>query len=173
MKSLSNLSVKPDRLPALAVMRKTTTLLASLLAFGAAQASAATECTQHEAYASEVVTDYLDSWANVYRFFKQFRQCYDASIAEGAEDKIQQLWSSRWPTVAQMIALTKKDSEFKAFIWQRITDETFPQERFSVVVRNAKIKCPVVATEFCRAVIKSAAQPIIPPDLPRQAAPGR
>jgi hypothetical protein len=153
----------------LGIMKKTVSILVTVFAFGSGsgQAFAATECTQREAYAAEVNTDYLDSWANVYQFFKQFRHCYDASIAEGAEDKIQVLWATRWSAISQMIALTKKDSEFKTFIWQRITDETFPQERFAVFVRNAKTSCPEVAAEFCRAVIKAAAQPINPPDAAR------
>jgi hypothetical protein len=154
-------------------MRRNTILVAALFAFSASQTSSAAQCTQIEAYAAEVVTDYLDSWENVYQFFKQFQHCYEASIAEGAEDKIQLLWATKWPSVAQMIELTNNDPEFKTFIWQRITDETFPQDRFATVVRNAKEKCPLGASNFCSAIISAAAQPIIPPDLSRQAAPGR
>ena len=54
------------------------------------------DCTQLEAYAAESVTDYLDSWGNVYVFFKQFRHCYDGAVAEGAQDRIQLLWSRQW-----------------------------------------------------------------------------
>lgn len=154
----------------LVVMKRTVTFLAAVFVFYIGEASATTattECTQREAYAAEIVTDYLDSWANIYQFFRQFRHCYDASIAEGAEDKIQQLWTDQWPKVSQMIALTTKDSQFKAFVWQRITDETFPEERFALFVQNAKTRCPVVATEFCRAVVKAAAQPINSPDAAR------
>lgn len=144
-----------------------------LCSFASGETFSATECTESDAYAAEVVTDYLDSWANVYQFFKQFQPCYDASIAEGAEDKIQQLWANQWSTVAQMVVLTNKDREFKSFIWQRITDEAFPKDRFAVVVRNASDRCPAGATEFCSAVINAAAQPIIPLDLSRHAAPGQ
>lgn len=154
-------------------MKNTIACIVALLSLGLGEASAGTPCTQREAYAAEVVTDYLHSWGNVYLFYKQFRHCYDASVAEGAEDKIQMLWANRWSEISEMIALTDKDAEFKAFMWQRISDETFPQERFTVFVQNAKAHCPSVAAEFCRAVLKAADQPIIPPDLSRQAPLGR
>ena len=137
-------------------MKLRLAILVALLCLGASHAAAAKTCTQMEAYAAEVTTDYLDSWAKVYLFFKQFRHCYDASIAEGAADKIELLWSSRWSTLPQMIALTDKDADFKTFIWQRIDEEIFPLDRFAVVVRNARTKCPRVAVEFCRAVIRAA-----------------
>jgi len=129
-------------------------LVSLLLVIGSASAFADTpECSRDEAYAAEAVTDYLDSWQNVYFFFKQFRHCYDAAIAEGAEDKIQLLWADHWSTLPQMIAFTEKDAEFKAFIWQRIGDETFPKDTFARFVRHARAQCPSVAKAFCRAVI--------------------
>jgi len=116
----------------------------------------AQQCTELEAYAAESATDYLDSWDNVYIFFKQYRHCYDASIAEGAEDKIQQLWANRWPSLPEMINLTNKDAEFKSFIWARIGDETFSQDTFKRFVENATQHCPEGAKEFCDAVIAEA-----------------
>lgn len=116
------------------------------------------ECTQLEAYAAETVTDYLDSWQNVHAFFKQFRHCYDGAIAEGAEDKIQLLWSKQWEKLPTMITLTRNDAEFKSFLWQVLESEAFPQDEFSVVVRNARQHCPSGAAEFCRAVLKVRAR---------------
>jgi hypothetical protein len=131
-------------------------LLAFIVCLGATDATAEKSCTQMEAYAAETVTDYLDSWTNVYHFFKQFRHCYDGSIAEGAADRIQLLWSSHWSTLPQLIALTAKDAEFKDFIWERVDDEIWPADRFALVLRNARTKCPRSGGEFCRVVIKSS-----------------
>ena len=130
-----------------------------LIIFGSAyQTATATECSQKEAYAAEIVTDYLNSWQNVYSFFKQFRHCYDAAIAEGAEDKIQRLWADHWRELPEMIELIKKDPKFKAFIWARISDETFSQEAFKRFVQHAEKECPVGAAEFCKAVIAKNAK---------------
>jgi hypothetical protein len=134
-------------------------LISLLLVFGMATPLAdAAECTKLEAYAAETVTDYLDSWKNVYYFFKQFHHCYDGSIAEGAEDKIQELWSDHWPNIDEMVVLTTKDAKFKEFIWQRISDETFSQERFRRFVKHATKECPAGAEEFCHAVINESAK---------------
>ncbi|MBI3222560.1 MAG: hypothetical protein HYZ46_05740 [Nitrosomonadales bacterium] len=133
---------------------------------GSASASESDKpCSKLEAYAAETVTDYLNNWENVYTFFKQFRHCYDASIAEGAADQIQKLWVNHWSEVPKMIALTNQDHKFKAFIWQRISDETFPQDDFFVFVKNAKEKCPKIAAEFCSAVALEATKVVQPNPL--------
>ena len=119
-------------------------------------AAAAAECSQREAFAAETVTDYLDSWRNVYLFFKEFRHCYDAAIAEGAEDKIQHLWTEQWSSLPEMISLVNKHPEFKKFIWQRISDETFSQDRFARFVKHATQECPSIAKEFCEAIIQES-----------------
>src|SRR5580698_3640208 len=90
------------------------------------QAAHALECT--DAQAAEEATDHLHSWDDVYHFFKRYRGCYDGSIAEGAEDKIQLLWADHWSTLPEMIALTNEDRAFNKFIWQRIRDEDFPRD---------------------------------------------
>lgn len=95
------------------------------------------ECGREEAYAAESVTDYLNSWENVYTFFIQFRHCYDGAIAEGAEDKMQVLWATRWTDLPAMIDLTNNDLEFKKFVWSVVHSEAFPQDTFQKVLHNA------------------------------------
>ena len=119
-----------------------------------AQVAQALDCPA--AKSAEEATDQLHSWHNVYQFFKRYRNCYDGSVAEGAEDKIQLLWADHWSTLPQMIALANKDRAFKKFIWQRIGDEDFPRDEFERVVQHARGECPQVATNFCRAVLSEA-----------------
>jgi len=147
------------------------TLLVSLSLITGTTASASDEpCSTLDAYAARTVTGYLNNWENVYVFFKQFYQCYDASIAEdadaaiaeGAEDSIQNLWIDHWSDIPQMIILANRDPKFKAFIWQRISDDTFPQDGFNQFVQNARKKCPKVAAEFCSAVILEATKGLLP-----------
>ena len=112
-----------------------------------------------DAQTAEGATDHLHSWSEVYRFFKIYRSCYDGSVAEGAEDKIQLLWADHWSTLPEMIALTNKDREFKKFIWQRISDEAFPRDEFERVVQHARSECPRVATEFGREFLSESNKP--------------
>jgi hypothetical protein len=117
------------------------------------QPAMAEECSQMEAYAAEVVADYLDSWSNAYRFFKEFGHCLDGSIAEVAEDRIQLLWSDSWSALPKMIELAKSDTGFAAYLQAVLRSEAFPQDRFAVVLGHARRRCVPVATDFCRAVI--------------------
>jgi hypothetical protein len=131
--------------------------LCILLAACASRCSfASDQCTQTEATTAETVTDYLDSWDSVYQFFKQFGHCYDGSIAEGANDKIQLLWANHWRDLPRMLELTKQDPKFKAFMSQRMNDQDFPSNEFAKILQNAKTSCPKGGVEFCKAFIQAA-----------------
>ena len=101
----------------------------------------------------------LDSWDNVYLFYKQYHHCYDGSIAEGAADKIELLWSEKWSTTPRMLELVKKDDAFKSFIWARIHEEIFPKDRFDHVSNLAKLHCPNEGEEFCAMFVKQNMSP--------------
>ena len=127
-----------------------------LHASGAAAQGSNPPCTRDEGLAAEVVTDYLSTWENVYRFYKQFGHCYDGAIAEGAQDKIQLLWAHRWSELPKMLAFTRTDPGFKKFVWVIIDSEAFPQNTFNTVLANATKRCPSGAKEFCQAVESAA-----------------
>jgi hypothetical protein len=110
-----------------------------------------------DAHAADMVTDYLTSWENVALFFKEFQHCYDGGVAASAQDKIHLLWAERWRELPKMIALTRSDPEFKAFLLRVLASEAFSQDTFAKVVRNASRQCPRTAKEFCQAVKKAAA----------------
>jgi hypothetical protein len=139
-------------------MNRTAVAFLAIVMLALSNPSKADVCSEREAFAAETVTDYLDSWDNVHLFFEQFRKCYDAAIAEGANDKIQQLWSNYWSELSIMVKLTQEDPAFKSFIFERIKDEDFPRDRFAIVVQHATQDCPSVAQEFCRAVLNEAAR---------------
>jgi len=73
-----------------------------------------------EAFAAESVVDYLDSWKEVYKAFKEFGHCDDGAIAEGFDDVISILWADHWNTLYEMIKYTRENEEFKKFIYRRI-----------------------------------------------------
>ncbi len=129
------------------------------------QPAEAPRCSEREAFAAEAVTDYLDSWTNVYLFFQQFGRCYDGSVAEGANAKIHHLLSHRWGQVPLLVDLAKRNAEFKKFMWARLDDEDFTQEDFNVLVSRARTECPRGAEEFCKEVARVAAHKApVPPN---------
>jgi len=139
-------------------MKRLSLLPIFLFALLSPASFASVQCTQSEARTAEVVTDYLDSWDNVYLFFKQFGQCYDASIAEGADDKIQLLWANHWQDLHRMLELTVRDPKFKEFLWQRVGDEDFPADRHAKILRYVRTSCPKSGTEFCQTFVGKAAR---------------
>ena len=146
--------------PTLGLMKHTVAVaLLALFATAVAAQSSKPPCTRDEGLAAEVVTDYLSTWDNVYRFYKQFGHCYDGAIAEGAQDRIQLLWARSWSELPRMLAFTSKDPGFKKFVWAIIDSEAFPQGTFNIVLKNASTRCPAVAIEFCQAVKSSAKLP--------------
>ena len=137
-------------------MKRAPILCILVFTFASGSCFAATQCTQTEAISAESVVDYLDSWDNVYLFFKQYGHCYDASIAEGANDKIQLLWVNHWHDLPRMLQLTAQDPKFKAFIWQRAHDEDYPANEFAKTLNDAKTSCPKDGANFCQTFIGAA-----------------
>lgn len=130
--------------------------VAFVLVLGAMLGAKAAECTRDEAYAAETVVDYLNSWEIVHLFYGQFRHCYDGAIAGGVQDRMQFLWADRWDELPKMVALTKKEPGFSAFVMHSLFSEAFPQDTFAKVLRNAKTKCPAEGRAFCSEVKKAA-----------------
>jgi hypothetical protein len=136
-------------------MRKMkTTILITLLVAALAQVANAKECTQTEAYAAELVTDYLDSWKNVNLAFREFGHCDDGAIGEGFDEAISLLWANQWKKLPEMLKDAKENKEFKAFIYKRIWSETVPAERWRKILKKAQKECPNGGKEFCTEIIR-------------------
>ena len=132
-----------------------TTILITLLVAALTQVANAKECTQMEAYAAESVTDYLDSWMNVNLAHREFGHCDDGGIAEGFDEAISLLWANQWTKLPEMLKYTRKNKEYKAFIYKRIWSETIPLERWKKIMRKARNECPSGGNEFCAEIIQA------------------
>jgi len=120
-----------------------------------AQVANAKECTQMEAYAAETVTDYLDSWKNVSRAFRDFGHCDDGGIAEGFDEAISVLWANEWQKLPEMLKYTKENKDFRNFTYKRIWSETIPAERWQKILKKAQNECPKGGKEFCAEIIRA------------------
>jgi len=132
-----------------------TEILITLMVLALTQAANAKECTQMEAYAAESVTDYLDSWKNVNRAFRNFGHCDDGGIAEGFDETISVLWANHWQKLPEMLKYTKENKELKAFIYKRIWSETVPADRWKKILKKAQNECPKCGKEFCAEIIRA------------------
>jgi hypothetical protein len=125
------------------------------ITFLTVSATEAKECTKMEAFAAESVVDYLNSWKEIYKAFKEFGHCDDGAIEEGFDEAISVQWADQWKTLPEMIKYTKEDTEFIIFIYKRIGTETVPFDRWEIIVNKAKADCPKIAQEFCNEIIKT------------------
>lgn len=119
-------------------------------------------CSENDVSAARTASEDLMSWEKVYIFFKNYHDCPDPSIYENVAESIQKLWIEQWPEIPQMVVYANQNNEFKYFIWQQISDDTFPQDDFDTLVNNAKNNCPRVAAEFCLAVAREARRNLLP-----------
>ncbi len=108
-----------------------------------------------EAYAAETVTDYLDSWKNVSRAFRDFGHCDDGSIAQGFDEAISLLWAKQWQKLPEMLKYTEDNKDFRTFIYKRIRSETVPAERWQKILKNAQKECPKGGKKFCAEIIRA------------------
>lgn len=110
------------------------------------------ECTRTESVTAQAVTEYLDSWSDVWKAFNEFGHCDDGTVAEGFDEAVSLLWAEQWESVPQMIEMAGADNDFRKFLWLRIGSEAIPPDRWQAIVGHAKTRCPASAKEFCRAV---------------------
>jgi hypothetical protein len=119
-------------------------------------------CSENDISAIRSTALSLASWEEVYNFYISYHDCADDTISENVSESIQRLWSERWSDIPQMISYANQNNKFKYFVWERISDDTFPQDEFDALVQNAKKNCPRVAAEFCLAVAREARRNLLP-----------
>jgi hypothetical protein len=123
--------------------------LAALPLLHVCPASAAEQgCTQLEGYASETVTDYLDSWKNMHLAYKQFKHCDDGAVGEGFSDAAARLMANHWADLAQGRPILTADPDFEAWTIRHL-DDTDNYDDLQKIDHLAQTACPIDATEFC------------------------
>jgi len=141
-------------------------LLIALISFsliaGHGVTAAEMSCSDNDISAIRTTAQSLMSWEEVYIFYNNYHDCPDDTILENVSESIQRLWTERWSDIPQMIAYANQNNKFKYFIWERISDDTFPQDDFEALVQNAKDNCPRVAAEFCLSVAREARRNLLP-----------
>ncbi len=100
----------------------------------------------------------MNDWRSVYRAFKLYRQCDDASIAEGYYDKIVILFTKEWLTVSELAGLVRSDPLFGQFVLRHV-DTLMSPEQGELIIANATERCPITAKQFCRRLAAKAREP--------------
>jgi hypothetical protein len=106
------------------------------------------QCTRDDGIAAESATDHIESWKNMYRAFRQFRQCDDGGVAEGFSEADAKLMADHWSRFRDLLHLVRKDSAFERFVIDHL-DETDDNRDLVKIDRLALTACPIAANDFC------------------------
>lgn len=110
-------------------------------------------CTQHEAIAADTDIDTLQTWSDVYRSFKKYAHCDDASIGEGYSDKVMRLLVHHWNELPGLAPLAVANASFRKFVIRHI-DELASSEELRGVQQNAQSHCPSNSKRLCSDIDK-------------------
>ena len=108
-------------------------------------------CTMQEAAQAEEQINLSLDWDGVYRLYKNFAHCDDASISEGFSDVISNLLSEKWSTTYQLNRLVLRDEGFERFVLKHI-DELMSPDQAKKIRNNTATHCPSDATQLCKAI---------------------
>ena len=133
----------------------TTCTLLFILSLGSGVAhagGAAKPCTMQEAKKAEESIDSSLDWSGVYKLYKNFSHCDDASIAEGYSDVISRLLSDKWNNVNQLNRLVSRDRGFERFVLKHV-DELMSPDQSRKIRNNAVGRCPYRSGRLCKAIL--------------------
>jgi hypothetical protein len=115
-----------------------------------AYASGKVRCSREEAFQAENEVDSLDTWADLYRMFKDYSNCnFDHGvIAQGYSDTVGRLLADDWETVPALKKLFDADKSFENFVYKHL-DRTISADTWETMLDNAARECPPGAEEIC------------------------
>jgi hypothetical protein len=108
-------------------------------------------CTDQEAKQAEEQIDLSLDWGGVYKLYKNFAHCDDASISEGFSDMVSNLLSEKWNTIYRLNQLVLGDEGFERFVLKHI-DELMSPSQAEKIRNNAVAHCPSDARRLCKAI---------------------
>jgi hypothetical protein len=108
-------------------------------------------CTRLEAIQAEDQINLSLDWDGIYRLYKNFAHCDDASIGEGFSDMVSNSLSEKWSTVSQLNRLVLNDEGFKRFVLKHI-DGLMSPDQAEKIRNNAASHCPSDAGRLCKAI---------------------
>ena len=116
-------------------------------------------CSPADAEVADTMVDKLNSWTEVDRTFKLFKQCDDGSIAEGNSEAIARLLVDKWDTLPVLAKLIKRNPPLKLFVLNHIntTLDTNDLEKIKQLSTSA---CPERLDSLCVDLKKAATDAI-------------
>jgi hypothetical protein len=128
-------------------VRPLVTLIFALLISPAFAEGAA--CTLSDQHWLSKELPRLKAWDAIHESFRKFTpQCDDGFIAEGYTDAIVVLLSHHWSSLPELVAISKRDSNFIKFVVRHINASADPDDLKQLLSQVAN-QCPPENKEIC------------------------
>ena len=108
-------------------------------------------CSRQEAYAAEIVSDYIESWNKLRAAYKEFEHCDDGVVAEGFSDVVARLLTKQWVRLPELSTEIKQDASFGDFVLRHING-TWDMRVRKHVAALAASSCPVGESLLCEKI---------------------
>ena len=111
------------------------------------------KCSQEDAIRVETEASSLKDWGEVYRSYRNFARCDDASIGEGYSDSVARLLSADGEgRLDELYSFTLRDRSFERFVLRHV-DELMSPDQAKKIHENALSHCPMSAKRLCNAIV--------------------
>jgi hypothetical protein len=158
------------------------TLAAALAVTAATTALAQGPCTPREAAAAGKALDRVNTWEQLHKSWKDWRQCDSGPTADGFTDAIMRLGVD-WKNVEALARDMGADAQYHDFILAHVKSDSAKDDRPALFSR-AKANCPKGQEAFCGEIADATAGekalktpdlllkvPTLPPSAPPPSAP--
>jgi len=112
-----------------------------------------TPCTRAEQLQAEKEAVTLRSWDALYRSYRLYARCDNATAAEGYSESIARILVDDWSTLPRLAQLVRKDKGFGGFVG---LDATMDMKDVMAIRQNATRHCPAGVADLCSKLAKDA-----------------
>jgi len=98
-------------------------------------------CTKAQNSQAEDEADTFRNWDALYRSYRRFARCNDATAEEGYSESVARILVDHWETLNRLSQLSARDSVFRKFVLGHI-DATLDMDDVARIRRNAIHRCP-------------------------------
>jgi len=112
-------------------------------------------CSDAESQQSEAEADSLRTWDALYRSYRLYAHCGNASAAEGYSESVAGILVDHWQTLSRLSQLAKKDKDFRDFVLGHV-DATLDMGDVKKIHANAIQHCPSALRNLCEDLKREA-----------------
>ena len=112
-------------------------------------------CRQSENRQSESEADRLRTWDALYRSYRLYARCNNASAAEGYSESVARILVDHWQTLPRLSDLARKDKRFRDFVLGHV-DATLDMGDVKKIRTNAMQHCLPTLHNLCEDLRKEA-----------------